>query len=325
MRRIDHATMGIDVNGAGKNGFVSATFGTQTPGTVITPQFMNDLQEELINVVLAAGLTPSSSRTQLADAIAIAATGSASANAVSIRGTSVLASPAPTNGMVIQHNGTSYLPGLVTNTNVSASAAIAVTKLAAGTNGQILKNVGTTPTWGVVDTLQGNAVSNAVPSSGYPLAWSGAAWAPAQLTNSGIAGGAQISASKLAVAGQRGRRLSQDVSNTTVGWYDELVSASALSGLSQNFVVSGIDQARFVMITPSGGAVTLGGLTITSIGGITAKILMNWSNTTVTLVHQDTGSLAANRFYMITGADLVIGAYKFVTLMHNGSWQVFTP
>jgi hypothetical protein len=165
MRRIDHATMGIDYNGAGKNGFRTLVTGSQLPGTVVTETWLNDVQEEIQNVLTAAGLSPTTSRTQLADAIGILASGSGSANAVSIRGTSVLASPAPANGDVLQHNGSSYLPGKVANASIATAAAIAVTKLAtAPSYGDVLTNVSGVNAWAKFslfdNTLPGGSTIN---------------------------------------------------------------------------------------------------------------------------------------------------------------------
>jgi hypothetical protein len=54
----------------------------------------------------------------------------------------------------------------VDNSKVAAAAAIAVTKLANGADGQVLKTVGTTPTWsGGVGSVQRNAVSVDTPEN----------------------------------------------------------------------------------------------------------------------------------------------------------------
>lgn len=150
MDRITHATRDPNANGTGKAGFTNGQTSTQRAATVIDASFLNAIQEEMIAAIVAAGLTPNAADlTQFAQAIAIAATGSASANAISIRGTSVLASPAPSTGMVLQHNGTAYLPGLVTDSNVSASAALATSKLAGPGRNFLdhLVNTGSGPSW----------------------------------------------------------------------------------------------------------------------------------------------------------------------------------
>lgn len=53
----------------------------------------------------------------------------------------------PSTGFVVAYNGTLYVAKQITDTEVSASAAIAASKLAAGSAGQVLKTVGSTPTW----------------------------------------------------------------------------------------------------------------------------------------------------------------------------------
>ncbi len=68
-----------------------------------------------------------------------------------INGATVQAAGALTTGHVLQVNGVASLTyGFITDTNVASNAAIAVTKLANGTNGQVLTTVGTTPTWSTV-------------------------------------------------------------------------------------------------------------------------------------------------------------------------------
>jgi hypothetical protein len=58
-------------------------------------------------------------------------------------------------------------PGTITDSDINASAGIAVTKLAPGTSGQVLQTVGTTPTWTTVATgaTDLNGLSDAIVSS----------------------------------------------------------------------------------------------------------------------------------------------------------------
>lgn len=56
-----------------------------------------------------------------------------------------------TSGNALTYNGTDWVNALLSNSNISASAAVAVGKLAAGTSGQVLLNSTTpTPTWATV-------------------------------------------------------------------------------------------------------------------------------------------------------------------------------
>lgn len=87
MFRIDHPTAAVSLPApaaAGTPGFFTEGNPTSgTPATVVTADWANLIQEEILNVLLAAGITPNkASRTQLSEAIALIATGGGSAGAL---------------------------------------------------------------------------------------------------------------------------------------------------------------------------------------------------------------------------------------------------
>jgi hypothetical protein len=101
---------------------------------------------------------------------------------LAINGTSVPATPTA-NQVLVATSGTTATWELITNSQVSNSAAVAVSKLASGTSAQILLNNSTpTPTWTTVtgdvvisntgtttvDSIQGVAISG-IPQDGYVL------------------------------------------------------------------------------------------------------------------------------------------------------------
>lgn len=59
----------------------------------------------------------------------------------------------PTSDDGLFWNGSNWVNDKVDNAKVDAAAAIAVTKLAAGSDGQLLKTVGSTPTWSTVSSV----------------------------------------------------------------------------------------------------------------------------------------------------------------------------
>ncbi len=72
MLRISGATVDADLHGAGKDGFASGTPGT-VAATVVTDDWLNGVQEEIVSAVEAAGLTPDADTDQLAAAIGLLA------------------------------------------------------------------------------------------------------------------------------------------------------------------------------------------------------------------------------------------------------------
>jgi hypothetical protein len=56
MERITGPTVSEDENGAGKDGFTEGDAGLGIPPTHLTPQFFNQIQEEVANVIEVAGL-----------------------------------------------------------------------------------------------------------------------------------------------------------------------------------------------------------------------------------------------------------------------------
>lgn len=150
MKRIEHATALVGANGSGKNGFFEGEKSTQRAATVVTAKWLNDVQEEIANAITSAGLALSDSRTQLADAIAIAATGSSSANAISIRGVGV-SSAAPAVDDLLIKTLSSWTPGKIRDASIDPSAAIAPSKLsnfgATGNGGNYLTTLSGVPAW----------------------------------------------------------------------------------------------------------------------------------------------------------------------------------
>ena len=119
-------------------------------------------------------------------------------NAITISGAGVIALPGFTSAGIVHNAVTTGVlsSSLIVNADVATAAAIAVTKLAAGTSAQVLLNNSTpAPTWtsitgdvsltnaGVttVTALQGNAVASTAPTNQYVLTWNSGAsqWQPA--------------------------------------------------------------------------------------------------------------------------------------------------
>jgi hypothetical protein len=124
---------------------------------------------------------------------------------ININGTSVPSSPSA-NQVLIATSGTAATWEQITNSQVSSSAAIAVSKLASGTSAQLLLNNSTpTPTWTTISgdvsltntggttvvALQGNAIESGTLGStddGYILTWKNAnsQWQPLPPPTSGV-------------------------------------------------------------------------------------------------------------------------------------------
>lgn len=69
MHRIDHATKDVDLFGSGKDGFTEGTPGTEA-ATVVTDDWLNGVQEELISPIEAVGIDlVKGTRNQLLDAM----------------------------------------------------------------------------------------------------------------------------------------------------------------------------------------------------------------------------------------------------------------
>lgn len=70
MERINGSAVAVDLHGAGKDGFRDGNKALGIAATVVNAEFMNGVQEEIINVIEEAGLTPDAEdNTQLLQAI----------------------------------------------------------------------------------------------------------------------------------------------------------------------------------------------------------------------------------------------------------------
>lgn len=132
------------------------------------------------------------SLTLIGDVTGTGTTTSTTTTVLKINGTSV--PPAPSaNQVLVATSGVTATWQQIINAQVSNTAAIAVSKLAAGTSAQILLNNGVpTPTWTTITgdvtltnagatkviALQNNPVSSTTPTDGYALVWDGADWSP---------------------------------------------------------------------------------------------------------------------------------------------------
>lgn len=70
MERITGPTVDEDLHGAGKDGFTEGDPGLVAP-TIVSADWLNGVQEEILNVIEGAGLTPSSSSNQMFDALKV--------------------------------------------------------------------------------------------------------------------------------------------------------------------------------------------------------------------------------------------------------------
>lgn len=330
MRRIQHATRVVNGNGAGRDGFGEGNVSTQVPATVITAEWLNDVQEELLNVITSAGLTPSTSRTQLADAIAIAATGSASANAISIQGRSVL-NTAPVAADVLQFTGTAWAPGKIIDDHISTAARIGLNKLwhLGVPDGYQLNVSGGAPTWrNGAAVIQGVGVSSTTPAANDVLiSVSGSSWQPGKVVDGSVATNAAVAVSKLS----RGTdidnvQLLGISTNGSPAWFRFLTAITNLPAQSDNLVVPNMDAARVVTLAPGGGNYRITGFQTTS-AAADAKIIVNNSGFSLTIAHGSNQSSVSNQITTPTFADVVIGPYRFALLWRRTGtgWWLSTP
>jgi hypothetical protein len=123
----------------------------------------------------------------------LSATTNTAQTVAKINGTSVPATPSA-NQVLVATSGTAATWEQISDAEISSTAAIEVSKLAAGTDGYVLQTNGSgIPTWtkitgdvtiasngvATVDALQGNAVANTAPTNNYVLTWNGSSWGPA--------------------------------------------------------------------------------------------------------------------------------------------------
>lgn len=117
-----------------------------------------------------------------------------------INGVSVAATPS-VNQVLTATSGSTSAWDTLFNANINSSAAIAITKLASGTAGQIIQMSATpTATWtsvsgdaslsdtGVITNtaIQGKAIAATTPTTSQVLEYNGSQWAPATLTVKGL-------------------------------------------------------------------------------------------------------------------------------------------
>jgi hypothetical protein len=326
VQRIATATSSPNLNGTGKAGFVERSAGTARAPTLVSADWFNNVQEELCNVIESAGLILNASdRTQLAQAIAIASTGSASANAISIRGTSVTTA-APTNGDVIKHNGIAYAPGKISDISIISTAQIAISKLAnAPADGYLIGSVGGAAAWqNGATVLRGVGISTTPPTASDVLVQTSGAWTPGKLVDANISASAGIQAAKVAGNG-----------STTVGfmlqslagvatWTNQTAFSPTLAGSVGILTISGIDGALFVGLMPATGGTTVQAMTWPSGDpNNLCRILFNRGPDNVTLVHQASGQPGQMRFWCPGNADMVVQANTFVMIFGYGfGWNV---
>lgn len=238
--------------------------------------------------------------------------GSQAATVVKINGTSVPATPTA-NQVLVASSGTTATWATIVDANVSASAAIAVSKLASGTSAQILQNNGTpTPTWTTVSgdvsitnagvttvgAIQGNTVTAGALTKGqFFVATTTSNWAATtlsgDLTESGTTAG-QVTVSKINTA------TVPAAGALTTGNVLQVTGASALSYAAVNLAGG----ANFVTGTlPTGNQAAQ---SLTLIGDATGSGTTTSTTTTVAKINGATvpaaGSLTTGNGLYVTGA-----------------------
>lgn len=158
---------------------------------------------------------------------------------IAINGTSVPATPTA-NQVLVATSGTAATWELISNAQVSTTAAIAVSKLASGTSAQLLLNNSTpTPTWTTmsgdvtisntgattVGKLQGTTITITSLTTGNSFSYNGTAWVNAALN---LGGGSAYVTGTLPAGNQAAQTLAGDVTGTTAA--DTVVSLTGSTG-----------------------------------------------------------------------------------------------
>ncbi len=116
MKRIEGDDVAEDLHGSGKDGFTDGNPGTEA-ATVVTAEWLNEVQEELLTFIEEAGLTPSTTKTQVRDAVRAIAWRFSNANGIATTAGEVRSRDLPTggfrwcdaNGAAISPTRTKYL------------------------------------------------------------------------------------------------------------------------------------------------------------------------------------------------------------------------
>ena len=237
--------------------------------------------------------------------------GSVSSTVVAINGTTVPATPTA-NQVLVASSGTTATWATIVDANVSAAAAIAVSKLASGTSAQILQNNGTpTPTWTTVSgdvsitnagvttvgAIQGNTVTSGALTKGqFFVATTTSNWAATtlsgDLTESGTTAG-QVTVSKINTA------TVPAAGALTTGNVLQVTGASALSYAAVNLAGG----ANFVTGTlPTGNQAAQ---SLTLVGDTTGSGTTASTTTTVAKINGTSvpagGSLTTGNGLYVTG------------------------
>lgn len=222
-------TAGSDLTGTGTNQYVTSISGSSGSGGTVTLN-INDLQfasgqtSATINQAVTSSTSGATLTVQAQGAtgashnggalnLSSGTSGSATVGTVNVQtGGTTRLSVSPTNitipaftsvGLVHNDASGNLSSSLVVNADVSATANITVSKLAAGSAAQILLNNATpTPTWTTISgdvaitstgattvgAIQNRTIANTAPADGYVLTWSAVSnwWAPTAITSGSV-------------------------------------------------------------------------------------------------------------------------------------------
>jgi hypothetical protein len=139
---------------------------------------------------------------------------------------------------VLTSTGSAGAWALLTNNNIDAAAAIAVSKLAAGSNDQILATVSSTPTWAnLTDAMHGSLSGGSLHAA---VSNSAAGFAPAVSATSGAiaysSGTALVYSGNIRIGGDK----------LQVHYYDDATD--------YGYIVSGATETQFLRVTNGGTA-----------------------------------------------------------------------
>jgi hypothetical protein len=331
VQRINTATAQANLNGIGKSGFVERQESTQRAPTLVNADWFNNMQEEVCNVIELAGLILNpNDRTQLAQAIAIASTGSSSANAISIRGISIVVGSPTAGDVFMSPSGTTYAPAKVKNANIDPAAAIVVSKLAAGPDGYLLGSTGGVPTWqNGAAVIRGIPVNASLPNVDDVITYpASGGYTPAKIKNANVDPAAAILPSKLGV--NTGTSVDQAItpglSAGAPSWGPLSTYASVSTVTVANLVVPTMSAARNLMLQHTSGiAFALLGIDTTG-WGLTfypVRRLFSINGAAITLSHNNAGGTVGSRFICPGNADYVLNPYRGVDIIYiSSAWYV---